>query len=135
MDKIEVYVDGACSGNPGLAGCGIFIKESSNCMKISVFLGEATNNIAEYMALLIALDELKAKKAFPIIVYSDSELVVKQISGEYKVKDTRLKVLFNKVIGLIASFPEIEIKHIRREENKTADALARRAIALSRLVG
>ncbi len=135
MDMIEVYVDGACSGNPGLAGCGIFIKKGSGAIKMSFFLGNATNNIAEYVALLIALDELKTKRKFPIVIYSDSELLVRQLTGEYKVKDKKLKILYNRIIELVASFSSLEIKHIKREGNKTADALARKAIALSRLVG
>ena len=135
IEVIEVYVDGACSGNPGLAGCGVYLKQKEESIKIGFFLGPATNNIAEYTALLIALNELKDKRDIPIIIYSDSELVVKQVKGEYRVKDVKLKPLYNKVLKSIALFSNLDIKHINREKNKIADALAREVINISRLVG
>ena len=137
MDNIvKVYIDGACSGNPGPAGAGVYICEPDNSsIKISFFIGRATNNIAEYTALFIALNEVKAYKGLPIVIYSDSELVVRQINGEYKVKDMSLRRLYNKVLDVLAAFSKIEIKHIPREKNKVADALARNAIKISRLVG
>lgn len=131
--KLVAYIDGAARGNPGPAGIGVVLKdESGNAVnEISKFLGETTNNIAEYSAFLEALREAGELGYKEVIVYSDSELLANQLNGEYKVKNDNLKILFGKALELINNFKKVEIKHIDRENNKEADKLANKAINLS----
>ncbi len=134
-DIIYAYIDGASSGNPGPAGAGVLISDkTAGERKLLFFLGETTNNVAEYMAFILCLEELKGF-ANKLIVYSDSELLVKQINGEYKIRNSILLNLYNKVKQLLGYFDSVKIKHIDRENNKEADSLAKRAIKLARLVG
>ena len=135
MNKtFELFTDGAARGNPGPASIGAVLKNPSgeNVAEISEYLGETTNNQAEYRALLAGLQkalELTVKK---INVFLDSELVVKQLKGEYKVKHPDLIPLFEEIKLLIRKFPEIQISHVRREKNKEADKLAN--LALDKLI-
>lgn len=123
--ELEIYIDGACSGNPGLAGIGVLIKKDQKVIKeISKPIGEATNNIAEYSALIYALQEAAVLQAKDIRIYTDSELVFNQVNGQYKVKNQNLKFLFDQVQLLIKGFERVEIKHVLREKNKDADQLA-----------
>lgn len=132
--SIALYTDGASRGNPGPAGIGIVVKSGRKKIReIYKYLGEATNNIAEYNAVICALEEAINLKAEEVIVNLDSELVVKQLNGEYKVKDQNMKELFEKTIGLFKNFKRFEIRHIPREKNKEADKLANKAINLSSL--
>ncbi len=133
VNRIEVFIDGASSGNPGPAGCGIVIKEPSHTREVLCFIGTATNNVAEYTALLLALEEIKAKRDCDIIIFSDSELLVRQINGEYRVKNHGLLPLYRRIKHLWRS--GYSLVHIPREKNKLADSLARRAINLAHLVG
>ncbi|MBU0533533.1 MAG: ribonuclease HI family protein [Candidatus Omnitrophica bacterium] len=129
--SLTVYTDGACSGNPGKAGIGIAIynEEGEKIKEISKSIGMATNNIAEYTALLFALQEgLFLGCREEITVYTDSELLCKQIKGEYKVKNDTLRVLFHIAQHLITGYKTFHIEHIRRELNKTADKLATASI-------
>ncbi len=130
--KINVFIDGASSGNPGPAGCGVVIIEGQTIREISCFIGRATNNVAEYMALIIALEELKGKVDCDIIISSDSELIVRQMEGQYKVKDSVLSFLYQRAKRLWRN--HYSLVHIPRERNELADALARRAIKLAHLV-
>lgn len=134
-NKLFIYIDGAARGNPGPAGIGVLLKDEDGTVikEISRFLGEATNNIAEYNALIEALEEAGKSGYKDVQVCSDSELVILQLKGEYKVKNSNLKKLFDKAISLSNNFDKIEIKHIPREENKDADRLANKAINLSGL--
>ncbi len=138
---INVYIDGASRGNPGEAGIGIVIKTEKGDTLFSAagYAGKMTNNQAEYNALIAALKKLKntpslvpvgtSQNPASIIVYSDSELVVKQLNGHYKVKEPELKKLNEKVRDLIRAIPsKIEFKHIRREQNREADRLANTGI-------
>ncbi len=130
--KAEIYCDGACSGNPGESGVGVVIYFKDGIDKelmISEYIGRATNNIAEYSALIRGLEEAASAGAGEVSVFMDSELVVKQIKGEYKVKNPGLKPLWTKAIGLLQRFEKISIAHIRRELNQEADALARKAVS------
>ncbi len=138
--NITVYVDGACSGNPGDAGCGAYfvIREESAAEKeqfFSAYIGKATNNIAEYTALYLALEALRAIPNATIEVFTDSELMAKQLAGEYKVKNERIIPIFRKIKALLGKLNVDKIEHIPRENNRIADRLARRAIELGRLVG
>jgi len=127
--KIEVYVDGASRGNPGEAGIGIVIKQGNKILlEVGSYIGKATNNVAEYMALIRGLEEAIIMGDEHVKVISDSELLVKQIKGEYKVKNEGLKPLFFHAKELIKKLKKFEIEHAYREENKHADKLANQGI-------
>lgn len=128
--SISIYIDGASRGNPGEAGAGAILKDGrgKTVKKITKYLGVATNNVAEYQALLLGLKEAKKLGATQLGIYSDSELLIKQIEGEYRVKSDNLKDLFRKAIKALKKFSRSDFFHIPREENKEADRLANRAI-------
>ena len=128
-----LYTDGCCKGNPGPAGIGVVIKDSRKKIlkELSEYIGEATNNIAEYSALIRGLQEAGVLGAEDIKIFMDSELVVKQLSGEYRVKDDGMKELFRQTLDVLKNFKSFEIKHIDRSKNKEADSLANRAIDLA----
>ena len=128
--KIKVFIDGASKGNPGESGIGIIIKdESGNVRKIKKYLGRnLTNNQAEYKALLTALKNLKDEKNGEITIHTDSELVANQINGLWKVRDSKLKVLFLKAKNYMNDFPNLTLIHVRREFNREADKLANQSI-------
>ena len=109
MSKYKVCIDGASSGNPGLAGVGVVIKDNQGktLYSFSFFIGEATNNIAEYFSLLLALNECLLLNLKNIDIYSDSQLVIKQLKGEYKIRDNTLKVLYKIVKYLTTKFDRI----------------------------
>ncbi len=125
-----VHIDGASSGNPGPAAAAVVIQTAGDGVVVheqGYFLGRATNNVAEYYAFLIALEELLLLRAESAVVFSDSELLVKQFSGEYRVKDQALRFLHARVKHL-ASGLRLDVRHAPREENKVADGLAKKAI-------
>jgi len=130
MYDITIYCDGASRGNPGHAGIGYLIYDSEgNVLKEeSDYLGQATNNVAEYTALIRSLQDSLKLGAGRVRVCSDSELMVKQIKGEYKVKSPGLEPLFRQAKGLIARFDSFGIEHIPRDKNKLADQLANKGI-------
>jgi len=129
-NKLTIYTDGAATGNPGPAGIGVIICDSSgNVLKnISEYIGEATNNVAEYTAMINALKQAKDMKAESVHINTDSELLAKQLNREYKVKNENLKSLYEEVLQLAKKFEEVRIFHIPREKNKGADKLATSAI-------
>lgn len=127
--RLSIHTDGACSGNPGPAGIGVVIKDGDVIVKeVSRSIGIATNNIAEYTALVVALQEAMLLQAEEVDVKTDSELMYKQIIGEYKVKHENMLPLFEQVKSLIANFKKFNIAHVRREFNKEADKLSTQAI-------
>lgn len=128
--KLILYVDGASRGNPGQAGAGVSIRDpgGEKVIEVSRYLGHRTNNEAEYEALLLGLREAKRIGAKTIRIYTDSELIERQIKGTYRVKEIRLRRLYQKVLKLLGGFTRVEIEAIPREENKEADLLANRAI-------
>ena len=130
QDKLIFYIDGASQGNPGPSGAGVVVCDHSGNVldNISEYLGENTNNFAEYNALILALEEGLIRKAGSIIINTDSELLVKQLNGEYKVKNEDLKHLFGRVQRLLKGFKQVQINHIDRSKNKGADKLATKAI-------
>lgn len=134
--KMSLYIDGASRGNPGPAGIGVVILDESNkrLKEIYKYIGSTTNNIAEYNALVYALDEALMLRADEVVLNLDSELVVKQLNGEYKVKDENIKLFFEKALHILKSFRHFEIRHIDRSLNKEADKLANKAINLASLV-
>ena len=119
-------VDGAARGNPGEAGCGAVIYDENGTVvkELSRYLGRATNNVAEYEGLLMGLEALLQLGQKNIVVQSDSELMVRQLNGEYRVKDAKLKTLFDRAQHLLRQFRSYRILHVRREMNKLADRLA-----------
>ena len=119
----EIYTDGASRGNPGLAGIGVYIKPN---IKHSKFLGVKTNNYAEYSAILEAYNLASEDKE--LIFYIDSELAVKQLNGEYKVKNPELKKLYDKIKEKEKNHDKVTYKWVPREKNKIADQLANEAI-------
>jgi len=133
--KFFLYIDGASRGNPGPAGIGVVImdEKKKKIKELYKYIGEATNNIAEYNALIYGLEEISALKADEIVINMDSELVAQQLNGEYKVKDPNIKLLFEKALAILKSFDGFEVRHIVREKNKEADKLANKAINLAGL--
>lgn len=125
-----ISIDGAARGNPGPAGIGVMILEEGGPFerKVWEYIGEVTNNVAEYQALLLALREAGRLKAAKVKIRSDSELLVRQVDGRYRVKHPRLIELHSEARDLMKIIPSFQIEHIRRELNAQADALANRAI-------
>lgn len=136
MQAAKIYIDGGARGNPGAAGIGIVIKDGDNKLvkELHKYIGETTNNIAEYTALIYALQEALMLGLKDIAVYSDSELLVKQLKGEYKVKNQNLKIYYDQFLHLRPGFKSFSVKHIAREKNKEADKLVNQAIDL-RFIG
>jgi ribonuclease HI len=125
-----LMVDGASRGNPGEAGCGaaIFDPRGQSVRELSRYLGQATNNAAEYEALLMGLEEALKLGVRRLRVESDSELLVRQMNGIYRVKDERLAELHRRARELLRRFEAYRIIHVRREFNRIADRLANRGI-------
>jgi phosphoribosylglycinamide formyltransferase-1 len=131
-EKIIAYIDGGSRGNPGPAAAAFVLLDAEGKVLKShaFFLGRATNNFAEYTAIHKALDAAKSLAAGRIIVYSDSELLVKQLNGQYKVKSDQIRPLFTKAVEMLCEFENWQVRHIAREKNKQADDLVNRALDL-----
>lgn len=127
---IKIYTDGSSRGNPGPAGIGILIidDKGNEVKRISEYIGETTNNIAEYRALLRAVIECEKRKIYSVEFFTDSELLVNQLNKVYKIKNEGLKPLYVKLLSKLMNFRDWSIKHIPREENKIADFLANQAL-------
>ena len=123
--KLEAYIDGGSRGNPGEAGIGVYFP---GVVRIAEYLGTGTNNFAEYCALLSALRFAVFSHCETLSVFADSELVVKQIKGEYQVRNEGIRPLYESAIRWIALIPHFSISHVRRENNKEADKLANQAM-------
>lgn len=129
--QLFLYTDGGARGNPGPAGIGAVVKDGERIIKkIKKYIGEATNNQAEYEALILGLSELKkiGGKDLEVSCFLDSELVVKQLNFEYKIKNKDLATLFVKVCNLAQSFKKCKFFHVYREQNKEADRLVNEAL-------
>jgi len=129
--KLKIFTDGGARGNPGPAGAGVVIFNETGKNILAThkkYLGEQTNNFAEYSAVVLALEEAKKMGAEELQFFLDSELVVKQLNGEYKIKNQDLGKLFIKIYNLKHPFKKITFRHVRREQNKLADKLANQAI-------
>lgn len=124
-----IYTDGASRGNPGPAAAGAIIyngrTKGGECGK---YIGIATNNEAEYQAIILAMQKAKTLKAKQINFFLDSELAVKQLNHQYKVKDEKIIPLFIKIWNLIIDFDKISFSHIPRERNKKADKLVNKIL-------
>ncbi len=127
-ESATVYTDGASSGNPGPAGIGVLIISGDRRVTISEYIGEATNNVAEYRALIRALEEAQRMGITKVRILLDSELLVKQLAGRYRVRSKHLLPLHNRVLSLLKGFDSYEVFHIPRQDNTQTDALARKAI-------
>lgn len=128
MREGTLYCDGGSSGNPGESGIGVVLIYDTSKLELSEHIGIATNNIAEYTALIRGLTKAKELNIEKIAIFLDSELLVRQIKGIYKVKNEKLSQLYQKTVSLLSSFSAYTIDHIPREENKEADKLAKKAI-------
>jgi ribonuclease HI len=130
--RTRLYTDGAARGNPGPAGAGAVIVSPAGQIvaKVGKYLGETTNNVAEYSGLIIGLKRAKAMGLRELEVLADSELLVRQLKGEYQVKADHLRPLYEEARTLLAGFPDVELRHIPREENQQADDMSNRAIDL-----
>ncbi len=129
LDEVILYSDGASSGNPGKAGAGwlLYDKERNLIKKGNEFLGITTNNVAEYMALICGLEEALDLRAKKVICFLDSELLVRQLMGDYKVRNNILKLLYCQVNHLESFFEKVSFNHIQRLKNREADKLAKKA--------
>lgn len=130
MKYLKIYSDGAARGNPGPAGAGWVIRDAKGNVLSEMYryLGDLTNNQAEYRALILALTEALHLKPEGVTIHLDSELLVRQLNGQYKVKSADLKPLFQKVVLTLGQFGSYSVKHVPREENREADRLANQAI-------
>ena len=126
----KVQIDGAARGNPGPAGVGIVISNEAGkrLKELAIYLGEATNNVAETCALILSLQEVSRLGAKRVAVLTDSELLARQVTGVYRVRDTQLQWLHVLIQNLIAGLDRFEIQHVPREKNRAADRLANRAV-------
>ena len=125
---LTAYTDGASKGNPGPAAIGYTIEKDGIILEeFCECIGEATNNVAEYRALIAAMKRLKTLGACVVRIFTDSELVVRQITGKYKVKNPGLRHLHSEVIERSAEFDSFQISHIPRDRNSIADGLANKA--------
>lgn len=125
-----IYTDGASRGNPGEAGVGAVIADTRGrtVKELKCFLGMATNNVAEYRAVILALEKALQLGAVSVNVNLDSELVVRQLRGEYRVREPNLKILHRQTLEILNRFLKYSIHYIPREENRRADQLANEAI-------
>lgn len=128
MKKAILHTDGGARGNPGPAGIGAVLEIGGEKFFYKKYIGEATNNQAEYQALILGLEKAKDAEVEEVECLLDSELVVKQLNREYRVKDKDLAVLFVKVWNLAQGFKQVTFKHVFREQNKEADKLVNEAI-------
>jgi ribonuclease HI len=137
MEKIFMYTDGGSRGNPGPAGAGVYIcNEKKDAVRTAkLFLGKVTNNEAEYQAVILGLETLKKVfgkdkiKDLPVEIRMDSELICRQLKGEYQVKDEKLVPFFMKIWNArVADFHNLSFVHIPREQNAEADKLANEAM-------
>ena len=129
-EVLHIHIDGGSRGNPGDAGFGVRVTtpEGAEVAELYGFLGMATNNVAEYQALLHGLRYAIEHGARRVFVFSDSELVVRQVAGSYRVKHPSMIPLHREALALMRQLDEVRVTHVRREQNKDADRLANRAL-------
>ena len=133
LKEVTLYVDGAAKGNPGPAGIGVKIETDGQILtEHAGCIGTATNNVAEYHALIKGLQMAQELGALRVAVVSDSELMVRQLNGVYRVKNAALLTLYRKAKGLADGFEHFRIRHVLRGENSDADRLANEGILKGR---
>ena len=130
LDVLHIHIDGASRGNPGEAGLGVHVAgpDGTQIADLYGYLGRATNNVAEYQALLHALRWALARGSRRARIFSDSELVVRQVAGSYRVKHPGLRPLVQEAQALLRRFEDVRVSHVPREQNREADSLANRAL-------
>jgi ribonuclease HI len=135
IEHVRIYTDGGARGNPGPAGSGAVIKflhedgaEGEVLAALHAYIGETTNNQAEYQAIILGLQKAQELGAQRVDLFMDSELAVKQLNGEYKVKNPGIAKKFLEVYRLLQGFQHVSIRHVPREQNREADALVNAAI-------
>lgn len=130
MKRAVLYADGACRGNPGPAGSGAaLVSEEGHVVAEAMrYLGPGTNNVAEYTALIIGLEEAWRHDVEDLEIRMDSRLVVEQMNGKWRVRDAKLRPLADRARELLARFAKWKLRHIPRDQNAVADLLANRAI-------
>lgn len=128
--RFRLFVDGGARGNPGPAGIGVRLEslDGEVVEELADAIGTATSNQAEYEALIAGLELALDRGANELLVFADSELIVRQVNGEYRVKDAKLKVLHERALHLMRELPHVEVRHVPREQNAEADRLVNEAI-------
>ena len=131
-DQIIVYTDGASRGNPGPAAAGFILSDlgGNQLQAKAFFIGQTTNNVAEYTAIIKALEAVKEIGAKELTVFSDSELLVRQINGKYKVKSEQIRPLFQQAVKLLGEFENYKVRFVPRQKNQEADKLVNQALNL-----
>lgn len=136
--KVIAHIDGGSRGNPGPSGAGVVIQNAADGEIIyegGIFIGQATNNIAEYSGLVAALRAAKQLNARHVEIVSDSQLLVRQMIGQYRVKNAGIKPLYEQACELVRHFEKCDFRHVKREENIQADALVNMALDERKNVG
>jgi ribonuclease HI len=129
MSRLTVNVDGGARGNPGPAAIGVVVRDGSGVLEeVGETIGEATNNVAEYKALLRGIQLAAERGATELELVGDSELVVRQVEGRYKVKNAGMKELHEEAKQALRNFDSWSIRHVRREKNADADRLVNEAL-------
>ncbi|EAU68178.1 RNase H [Stigmatella aurantiaca DW4/3-1] len=130
LPRLRLYSDGAARGNPGPAGAGAVLIEPGGQVvaRIGKFLGQQTNNYAEYMGLLIGLKHARGLGTKEIEIFADSELLIRQLGGRYQVKSPTLRPLYEEAVKLLNDFSRVKLVHVPREMNAEADEMSNRAI-------
>lgn len=130
MSRVTVNVDGGARGNPGPAAIGVVLRDDGGEVleKVGEKIGEATNNVAEYRALLRGIELAEAHRATDLELIGDSELVVRQVEGRYKVKNAGMKELYDEAVRALRGFDSWSIRHVPRAENADADRLVNEAL-------
>ncbi len=130
LNRVRVYSDGAARGNPGPSGAGAVLVEPSGQIvdRLGKFLGVRTNNYAEYMGLLLGLKRAQELGVREIEVFTDSELMIRQLGGRYQVRSTSLRPLYDQALKLLNGFSRVKLVHVPREMNTAADEMSNRAI-------
>jgi ribonuclease HI len=129
-ERLVLRTDGASRGNPGPAAAGVVIERANGAVitQLGHYLGEMPNNQAEYRALILGLDLVARFQPASVQVYMDSELVVRQMTGVYQVRDATLRLLYQEATALVGALPQVTITHVRRAQNALADRLANLAL-------
>lgn len=135
-DEVVVYSDGGARGNPGPAAIGAVVLDPSTdppttLATVSERIGITTNNVAEYEALIAGLEAARAFPARRVRVRADSQLVIRQLEGRYRVKQAHLRPLYERALALLEDYDEVDLAHVRREDNADADALVNAALDAS----
>ena len=129
IHSCEISIDGASRGNPGPSGIGVVMRDGKGTIReFGHYIGETTNNVAEYLALVYALQEALQAGCASVSVKTDSELLARQVNGQYKVRDAQLRLFHDVVQHLRRGFSHCSITHIPREQNVRADQLAGHAV-------